>query len=112
MIFKPLSWLSLCSAFGLGLIFIASVPVNASNILIFPLVGEGSHYSVMKTIAKNLLQRGHNVSMVVGDVFRDKLGKLDSEEQQMEFIFHQSTVTYEERMIFRSAMTILERVRG
>ncbi len=97
--------LLLCLAFGLGLMFIASVPVKASNILIFPLVGEGSHYNVMKTIAKNLLQRGHNVSMVIGDVFRDKLGKLDSEEQQIEFIFHQSTVTYEERMIFRSAMT-------
>ncbi len=50
------------------------ISVSCSNILVVPLVGEGSHYSVMLEISKELLlNRGHNVSMLVSDLFHDKL---------------------------------------
>ena len=52
----------------------------ASNILFNPLDGEGSHYFVAKVVAKELIKRGHTVTILVDDRFTDKVkadGNLD-----------------------------------
>ncbi len=87
----------------LGLVCIASVPASAKNILFFPLHGEGSHYMVMENIADNLVKRGHNATMLIGDIFEHKVG--NSREKQIDFIFHRSTVTYKERIELIAGMT-------
>ena len=52
----------------------------ASNFLFNPLDGEGSHYFVTKVIAKELIKRGHTVTMLINDQFTDRVkadGKVD-----------------------------------
>ncbi len=78
--------------------------VCGSNILIHPVLGEGSHYSVMKNIAKELVERGHNVTLLVGDVYKHSVLK-SQPEKGIQFIFHKSTVTYDERKQVFEGMT-------
>ncbi|XP_072022356.1 UDP-glucuronosyltransferase 2A1-like [Amphiura filiformis] len=73
--------------------------VCASNILIYPFTGEGSHYSVMYNVAKELTVRGHTITMLVGDIFEDKVLKSTGvDEERIEFIFHKTCLTYDERI--------------
>ncbi|XP_072050023.1 UDP-glucuronosyltransferase 2A1-like [Amphiura filiformis] len=78
--------------------------VCGSNILIYPLFGEGSHYSVMYNIAKELTSRGHTVTLLVGDIFEDKVLK-GADEERIEFIFHKTCLTYAERIEIIGNMT-------
>ena len=43
----------------------------ASNILFVPLLGEGSHYVVMNVIATEMINRGHNITMLVPSHYKD-----------------------------------------
>ena len=43
----------------------------AGNILFVPLLGEGSHYVVMNSIATEMVTRGHNITMLVPSHYRD-----------------------------------------
>ncbi|XP_072022360.1 2-hydroxyacylsphingosine 1-beta-galactosyltransferase-like [Amphiura filiformis] len=80
--------------------------VGASNILIYPLFGEGSHYSVMYNVAKEMTARGHTVTMLVGDIFQDKVMKsTGADEERIDFIFHKTCQTYAERIEFIANMT-------
>ena len=45
----------------------------ASNILFLPLYGEGSHYCIMTNIGKELAQRGHNVTILVGSIYEKEI---------------------------------------
>ena len=48
------------------------MPSQPSNILLLPLSGEGSHYEVMANIGKELLHRGHTVTILIGGNYEDK----------------------------------------
>ena len=47
----------------------------AGNILCVPMVGEGSHYTVINTIAKEMVNRGHNITMLVASHYKEKLSR-------------------------------------
>ena len=77
--------------FGIG---IALPSTLASNILIYPFVCDGSHYSVMLNIAEELLTRGHNVTMLVSDFHEVKiLATKNSVEKRIHFTYFKAIVT-------------------
>lgn len=59
---------------------LASVAV-AGNILFVPLVGEGSHYSTLHTIATEMANRGHNITMLVRSYYKEKLSSLHGKDR-------------------------------
>lgn len=52
---------------------------RGANVLVQPLTGEGSHYYLATTVAKEMVARGHNVTILVDDKFLEQiLSKEDS----------------------------------
>ena len=53
----------------------------AGNILLVPIfIGEGSHFIAMDSIATELVNRGHNITMLVPRHYKDKLSSRHREE--------------------------------
>ena len=75
--------------------YVALWCVGGGNILIRPIMGEGSHYMVVKVIATELVNRGHNVTMLVQDRYGEKL-KATAEDKLFNFEFHKSNFTHDE----------------
>ena len=44
---------------------------RAANILFVPMFGEGSHYTTMKNIALEMVNRGHNITMLVPSYYKE-----------------------------------------
>ena len=81
--------------------------VFCSNILLFPLAGDGTHYHVMLRIANTLLHRGHNITLLVTDRYvTDITSSLNPTEQSIKFIFSPSAFTMEEWHDVLTEMTV------
>ncbi|XP_072014712.1 UDP-glucuronosyltransferase 2A2-like isoform X4 [Amphiura filiformis] len=53
-------------------VFALSIHItHNANVVIVPLDGEGSHYRSVKSIAEELLNRGHNVTFLIDDRFEE-----------------------------------------
>ncbi|XP_072024393.1 UDP-glucuronosyltransferase 2B31-like [Amphiura filiformis] len=83
---------STCIVLGIVLLLAHAVLVNCGKVLINPLMGEGSHYIVAVTIGKELVRRGHEVTMLTDDRFIDNV-KLNSE---FKFEFYKANFTLDE----------------
>ena len=87
------------------------VPRVAGNaVLISPLTGEGSHYYVARSIANELLRRGHTVTMLLDDRFEFKFkdGQSDTDFVNIEnvnFKFYKSNFTLTEYYYVLGNMT-------
>ena len=75
--------------------------VQPSNILLVPGAGEGSHFYVMSNIAKELTSRGHNVTMLVSEIFRDQY----TSDDNLNFAFFKANHTREDFDSVISGMT-------
>ena len=53
----------------------------AVNILLVPYLGEGSHYTAMHNIATEMVNRGHNITMLVRDSYKENLSILHGNER-------------------------------
>ncbi len=80
--------------------------VCCSNILLVPLSGDGSHYSVMLNIAETLIHRGHNITIILGYRHTDDINSSPKlVEQSIHFIFYPSIITTAETHDFLAQMT-------
>ncbi|XP_072014710.1 UDP-glucuronosyltransferase 2B33-like isoform X2 [Amphiura filiformis] len=62
--------------------------VSGSMILFHPWHGEGSHYYVQKSIAMELIKRGHNITFLVDNKFEEPI-KLDGQKEGFSVeVFH------------------------
>ena len=84
-----------------GILSLMMSGVHSSNILMLPAVGEGSHFSVMKHIADELISRGHNITMLVSDIYQERYAS----ENNLNVAFFKSTFTQEDFSDFASGMT-------
>ncbi|XP_072024403.1 UDP-glucuronosyltransferase 2C1-like isoform X2 [Amphiura filiformis] len=79
---------------------------NCSNILLVPLSGVGSHYQVMLNVAKELLHRGHNITMLVTDLFaHENTPSNNPIEGAIHFIFFPTAFTMDEYLEIMTNMT-------
>ncbi|XP_072036741.1 UDP-glucuronosyltransferase 2A2-like [Amphiura filiformis] len=80
--------------------------VHCSNILLVPLSGHGSHYHVMLNVAKELLHREHNVTMLVADRHEHQIAtSKNPTEGAIHFIFFPSLFTLDEYIELMTNMT-------
>ena len=78
----------------------------ASNIFIYPLVGDGSHYSVMLKTAEELLTRGHNITMLVSDFYEHKiLASKNPVEKRIHFTYFKTIIPEAEHKEMITGMT-------
>ena len=61
---------------------------KADNVLLVPLFGQGSHYFAMNTIATEMVNRGHNITMLVSSHYKENLSSLHGKER-----FHSEVFT-------------------
>ena len=80
-----------------------TLSVNAGNVLIHPLMGEGSHYMVVKAMSAELVSRGHNVTILALDRYEEKLTANDG--YSLHFEFYKSNFTKAEYEELFSNMT-------
>ena len=66
--------------------------VIGGNILIRPVLGSGSHYLLAKIIATELVNRGHNITMVVQDRYKQN-HEVSGDDKRFNFEFHRSNFT-------------------
>ena len=72
----------------------------------FPMVGEGSHYNVLISIAGKLQARGHSITMLVADFFKEPLSKSKNPvEQAIHFEFFKTRTTHAEHAETYTNMT-------
>ena len=76
------------ACFPICLLVLMTPAAFAGNILAVPAVGEGSHYDVMNSIAAEMANRGHNITMLVATHYTEKLSTLHGGER-----FHFETFT-------------------
>ena len=60
----------------LVLVFTLSHVALAANILFVPLIGEGSHFDSLNTIATEMVNRGHNITILVRSYYKEHLSSL------------------------------------
>ncbi|XP_072045057.1 UDP-glucuronosyltransferase 2A1-like [Amphiura filiformis] len=77
--------------------------ISTSNILVVPMESDGSHYFVMKSIADELVSRGHHVTMLLNGIYKDKVTAKSSPGIQMEFF--KSNFTLQDHEDFLTGMT-------
>ncbi|XP_072014709.1 UDP-glucuronosyltransferase 2A1-like isoform X1 [Amphiura filiformis] len=75
--------------------------VAGSNILITPMNGEGSHFFIAEVIGNELINRGHNVTLLLGDVFR----KPTQHSSKFNYVYYKSHATLEQFRYFMEACT-------
>ncbi len=76
------------------------------NILLIPLSGQGSHYFGMLFIAKELLHREHNITMLVAGRHVDDITfSQNPTERSIHYIFFPSQLTMDEYFDFFANMT-------
>ena len=80
------------------------LPANGGKILIRPLIGDGSHYMVASAIASEIVNRGHNVTMLVQDIYEDKV-KASQDISRYQFVFYRSNFTLAEMVDYHRNMT-------
>lgn len=93
---------------SLSLLVCVILPViSASAILMLPLAGEGSHYYVMDSIAKELLARGHQVTMLLNGNYKDSVQHQGPKHPQplVHFEFFKQNFTQSEIYDFNRNMT-------
>ncbi len=80
--------------------------VCCSNVLLVPLIGEGSHYHVMLNVAETLIHRGHNITILLADRHIDDITSSPKPlEQSIHFIFYPSITTMAEIQDFLTQIT-------
>ena len=85
---------SLVMTLSLLLIVITSNGIQSSNILLVPASGEGSHSFIMSSIAKELVSRGHNITMLMSGMYRDKhAASNNDQERRFNFVFFKANFT-------------------
>ena len=63
-------------------LFLTMLTVSmAGNILLVPLFGEGSHYIAMNSIATEMVNRGHNITMLVSSQYKENLSSLHGQDR-------------------------------
>ncbi|XP_072013807.1 UDP-glucuronosyltransferase 2B17-like isoform X2 [Amphiura filiformis] len=83
----------LLATFILNLIF----PSFAYNFLILGTEGTGSHYYVATVIAKELANRGNNVTLLVSDMYPDVVAAVhDDNTRRYDVVFYKSLLTADE----------------
>ena len=90
----------------LFMVSIRSATTYASNILLVPHLGEGSHFKLMATIAEELLHRGHNISILVSETFKPRLVRSnDSVIKSINFAFYSTDITLSDFNNFMTNLT-------
>ncbi|XP_072034359.1 UDP-glucuronosyltransferase 2B31-like isoform X1 [Amphiura filiformis] len=80
--------------------------VSCSNILLVPLFGEGSHYHVMLKLGRELMDRGHNITMLVADRHEPLITSSKNHTGwAIKYIFHPSVVKLADYRDIMASMT-------
>ena len=82
-----------------------SAPVNGSNILIVPLSGEGSHYHLATAVGEAMVTRGHNVTILLSDIFEGSSTIISNQESGFSYQYYQSHITLEQFHDFMESFT-------
>ena len=77
-------------------------PVIGSNVLIVPMSGEGSHYFLAQAIGKELVKRRHNVTFLLGDMFKETIHQID----KINHVYFKSHATMDQYHYYMESCTL------
>ena len=72
-----------------------------SNVLIIPMSGEGSHYFLAIAIGSELVKRGHNVTLLLGDMFKESTKRAD----EINYVYFKSHATIDQYHYYMESCT-------
>ncbi|XP_072046167.1 UDP-glucuronosyltransferase 2A3-like [Amphiura filiformis] len=89
-----------------SLVILSVSLVSCSNVLIVPLVGEGSHYYIMLKLGRELMDRGHNITMLLADRYQPLItSSQNPTERAINYIYFPSLFKLDDYHYLQASMT-------
>ena len=85
------------------MVTVAVPGIQSANILFAPAMGEGSHLYVLSNVANELISRGHNITVLISGMYRDKY--TSTNRDRFNYAFFKPNFTLDETRANLRAMT-------